>query len=172
HWTAVKNILKYLRNTKDMFLVYGGNPEAELRVDCYCNAVFEIDIDDMKSLTGYCPKALEHAPSMTLPSGVIGVFGYRVSGITVWVGLVFISACSPSGREGLILETKGLIVAYVQNSPPTFARTPVIASVGSNTLLEGVEKDCSIKSQNIADIIALISKVSVLRDAMSNLMVA
>nr|GEV37259.1 retrotransposon protein, putative, Ty1-copia subclass [Tanacetum cinerariifolium] len=24
HWTAVKNILKYLRNTKDMFLAYGG----------------------------------------------------------------------------------------------------------------------------------------------------
>nr|GEX76482.1 retrotransposon protein, putative, Ty1-copia subclass [Tanacetum cinerariifolium] len=24
HWTAVKNILKYLRNTVDMFLVYGG----------------------------------------------------------------------------------------------------------------------------------------------------
>ncbi|GJS10591.1 hypothetical protein Tco_0367387 [Tanacetum coccineum] len=53
HWTAVKNILKYLRNTKDMFLVYGGNLEAELRVDCYCNAGFETDIDDMKSLTGY-----------------------------------------------------------------------------------------------------------------------
>ncbi|GJU16475.1 retrotransposon protein, putative, ty1-copia subclass [Tanacetum coccineum] len=53
HWTAVKNILKYLRNTKDMFLVYGGNPEAELRVDCYCNAGFETDIDDMKSLTEY-----------------------------------------------------------------------------------------------------------------------
>nr|GEV85965.1 hypothetical protein [Tanacetum cinerariifolium] len=30
YWTALKNILKYLRNTKDMFLVYGGNPEAEL----------------------------------------------------------------------------------------------------------------------------------------------
>ncbi|GKB12173.1 retrotransposon protein, putative, ty1-copia subclass [Tanacetum coccineum] len=41
------------RNTKDMFLVYGGNPKAELRVDCYCNAGFETDIDDMKSLTGY-----------------------------------------------------------------------------------------------------------------------
>ncbi|GJW15536.1 indole-3-acetic acid-amido synthetase GH3.17, partial [Tanacetum coccineum] len=53
HWTAVKNILKYLKNTKDMFLVYGGNPKAELRVDCYCNAGFETDIDDMKSLTGY-----------------------------------------------------------------------------------------------------------------------
>ncbi|GJR05324.1 retrotransposon protein, putative, ty1-copia subclass [Tanacetum coccineum] len=34
HWTAVKNILKYLRNTKDMFLVYGGNPSTELRVEC------------------------------------------------------------------------------------------------------------------------------------------
>ncbi|GJV99258.1 retrotransposon protein, putative, ty1-copia subclass [Tanacetum coccineum] len=25
HWTTVKNILKYLRNTKDMFLVFGGD---------------------------------------------------------------------------------------------------------------------------------------------------
>ncbi|GJV38674.1 zinc finger, CCHC-type containing protein [Tanacetum coccineum] len=53
HWTAVKNILKYLRNTKDMFLVYGGNPEAELRFDCYCDAGFETDRDDTKSQTGY-----------------------------------------------------------------------------------------------------------------------
>ena len=29
HWTAVKNILKYLRRTKDVFLVYGGQ-EGEL----------------------------------------------------------------------------------------------------------------------------------------------
>ncbi|GJR41145.1 retrotransposon protein, putative, ty1-copia subclass [Tanacetum coccineum] len=50
---SVKNILKYLRNTKDMFLVYGGNLEAELRVDCYCNAGFETDRDDIKSQTGY-----------------------------------------------------------------------------------------------------------------------
>ncbi|PKI32166.1 hypothetical protein CRG98_047443 [Punica granatum] len=28
HWTAVKNILKYLRRTKDMVLVYGGAKEA------------------------------------------------------------------------------------------------------------------------------------------------
>ncbi|GKC35759.1 retrotransposon protein, putative, ty1-copia subclass, partial [Tanacetum coccineum] len=43
----------YLRNTKDMFLVYGGNPEAKLRVDCYCDAVFKTDRDDIKSQTGY-----------------------------------------------------------------------------------------------------------------------
>nr|GFB09552.1 retrotransposon protein, putative, Ty1-copia subclass [Tanacetum cinerariifolium] len=49
YWTAVKTILKYLRNTKDMFLVYDGNPEAELRVDCYCDAGFETDRDDTKS---------------------------------------------------------------------------------------------------------------------------
>nr|GEZ04791.1 hypothetical protein [Tanacetum cinerariifolium] len=30
-WTAVKTILKYLRNTKDMVLVYGGRPEIELK---------------------------------------------------------------------------------------------------------------------------------------------
>ncbi|GKD37325.1 retrotransposon protein, putative, ty1-copia subclass [Tanacetum coccineum] len=50
---VVKNILKYLRNTKDMFLVYGGNPEAELRVDCYCDAGFETNRDDIKFQTGY-----------------------------------------------------------------------------------------------------------------------
>ena len=27
HWTAVKNVLKYLKRTKDMFLVYGGDKE-------------------------------------------------------------------------------------------------------------------------------------------------
>ncbi|GJR11355.1 retrotransposon protein, putative, ty1-copia subclass [Tanacetum coccineum] len=38
-------------NTKDMFLVYGANPEAELRVDCHCDAGFETDRDDIKSQT-------------------------------------------------------------------------------------------------------------------------
>ncbi|GKE22167.1 hypothetical protein Tco_1433679, partial [Tanacetum coccineum] len=50
-WTAVKTILKYLRITEDMFLVYGGNPKVDLRVDCYYNAGFEIDRDDIKSQT-------------------------------------------------------------------------------------------------------------------------
>ncbi|GJR21467.1 hypothetical protein Tco_0969994 [Tanacetum coccineum] len=34
HWTAVKNMLKYLRNTKDMFIVYGGDPTTELSITC------------------------------------------------------------------------------------------------------------------------------------------
>jgi hypothetical protein len=32
HWTAVKNILKYLKRTKDMFLVYGGDKELIVKV--------------------------------------------------------------------------------------------------------------------------------------------
>ncbi|GKA37514.1 hypothetical protein Tco_0724079, partial [Tanacetum coccineum] len=53
HWTTVKNILKYLRNTKDMFLVYGGDMKLELRVSCYTDAVYLTDVDDLKSQTGY-----------------------------------------------------------------------------------------------------------------------
>nr|GEZ42806.1 retrotransposon protein, putative, Ty1-copia subclass [Tanacetum cinerariifolium] len=53
YWNAMKTILKYLRNIKDMILVYGGNPEAEFRVNCYCNAEFETNRDDIKPQTGY-----------------------------------------------------------------------------------------------------------------------
>ncbi|GKF52314.1 hypothetical protein Tco_0148781 [Tanacetum coccineum] len=49
HWTAMKTILKYLRDTEDMFLVYGRKLKAELRVDYYSNAGFETDRDDIKS---------------------------------------------------------------------------------------------------------------------------
>nr|GEX08442.1 retrotransposon protein, putative, Ty1-copia subclass [Tanacetum cinerariifolium] len=53
HWTTVKNILKYLRNTKDMFLVYGGDLKRELRISCYTDAGYLTDADDLKSQTGY-----------------------------------------------------------------------------------------------------------------------
>ncbi|KAK5771314.1 hypothetical protein PVK06_047511 [Gossypium arboreum] len=32
HWVAVKNILKYLRRTKDTFLIYGGEEELSVKV--------------------------------------------------------------------------------------------------------------------------------------------
>ena len=46
HWTIVKNILKYLRRTKEAFLVFGG--EEELIVKGYSDASFQIDTDDSK----------------------------------------------------------------------------------------------------------------------------
>ena len=51
HWTAVKNILKYLRRTKDAFLVYGG--DNELIVRGYSDASFQTDKDDFRSQSGY-----------------------------------------------------------------------------------------------------------------------
>jgi hypothetical protein len=51
HWIAVKNILKYLRRTKDTFLVYGG--ETELSVKGYTDASFQTDRDDLKSQSGF-----------------------------------------------------------------------------------------------------------------------
>ena len=51
HWTAVKNILKYLNRTKEMFLVYGGDDE--LIVRGYTDAGFQTDPDDSKAQSGY-----------------------------------------------------------------------------------------------------------------------
>ncbi|KAK8663402.1 hypothetical protein V6N13_083223 [Hibiscus sabdariffa] len=51
HWTAVKNILKYLRRTKDVFLVYGG--EEELRIKGYTDASFQTEKDDSRSQSGF-----------------------------------------------------------------------------------------------------------------------
>ena len=51
HWTAVKNILKYLKRTKDMFLVYGA--DKELVINGYVDASFDTDPDDSKTQTGY-----------------------------------------------------------------------------------------------------------------------
>src|SRR4051812_36824095 len=51
HWAAVKNILKYLRRTKELFLVYGG--DEELLEKGYIDASFMTDHDDFKSQSGY-----------------------------------------------------------------------------------------------------------------------
>ncbi|GKB61921.1 hypothetical protein Tco_0918107 [Tanacetum coccineum] len=38
YWITIKNILKYIRNTKDMFLVYGGDLESnEKPMEIYCD---------------------------------------------------------------------------------------------------------------------------------------
>ena len=50
HWKAVKNILKYLRRTKYVFLVYG---ESELKLEGYTDSNFQSDPDDSKSTLGY-----------------------------------------------------------------------------------------------------------------------
>ena len=46
----MKNILKYLRRTKDIFLVYGGS---DLKLKGYSDSSFQSDPDDSKSTSGY-----------------------------------------------------------------------------------------------------------------------
>ncbi|GKB14752.1 retrotransposon protein, putative, ty1-copia subclass [Tanacetum coccineum] len=41
---GIKDLMK---KSKDMFLVYGGNPSTKLRVECYCDAGFETDRDTL-----------------------------------------------------------------------------------------------------------------------------
>ncbi|KAL0458714.1 UNVERIFIED_CONTAM: hypothetical protein Slati_0498600, partial [Sesamum latifolium] len=50
HWSMVKTILKYLKRTKDMFLIYGGG---ELILEGYSDASFQSDDDDVKSQSGF-----------------------------------------------------------------------------------------------------------------------
>ena len=45
YWIIMKNILKYLRKIKDLFLIFGGG---DLRVQRYINSNFIFDIDDIK----------------------------------------------------------------------------------------------------------------------------
>jgi hypothetical protein len=52
HWTMVTSILKYLRNTKHMVLVYGGSEE-ELSIKGYVDASFDTNPYDSKSQTRY-----------------------------------------------------------------------------------------------------------------------
>ena len=52
HWTNVKNILKYMRRSKDMFLVYGGL-EDDLVINGYTDASFQSDKNDFRSQSGY-----------------------------------------------------------------------------------------------------------------------
>ena len=52
HWIAIKNILKYLRRTKDIFFIYGGQ-EGEQFISCYIDAGFQSDLDDFRSQSGF-----------------------------------------------------------------------------------------------------------------------
>ena len=50
HWKTVKNILKYLRRIRDIFLIYGGS---DLKLEDYTDSSFQPDLDDSKSIFGY-----------------------------------------------------------------------------------------------------------------------
>ena len=55
HWKAVKNILKFLRRTRDIFLIYGGS---NLKLKGYTDSNFQFDPDDSKSILGMCSSCM------------------------------------------------------------------------------------------------------------------
>ncbi|KAJ8761561.1 hypothetical protein K2173_004337 [Erythroxylum novogranatense] len=72
HWVAVKNILKYLRRTKDVFLVYG---DGNLQVSGHTDASFQFDKDDSKSQSGEGTKV-----SSTIQTRTRGIIDREIIG--------------------------------------------------------------------------------------------
>ncbi|KAL0287174.1 UNVERIFIED_CONTAM: Retrovirus-related Pol polyprotein from transposon TNT 1-94 [Sesamum angustifolium] len=67
HWNTVKIILKYLKRTKNMFLIYGGG---ELILEDYNDGSFQLDDDDAKSQSSFVFK---------LNGGVVGKVQSRLA---------------------------------------------------------------------------------------------
>nr|GEY36218.1 retrovirus-related Pol polyprotein from transposon TNT 1-94 [Tanacetum cinerariifolium] len=64
HRIVVKTILKYLRNTKDMVIVYGDKHKDELKVSCYADLSFQTNKDDtitMVIVYGAKPNGAKHS---------------------------------------------------------------------------------------------------------------
>nr|GEV31553.1 retrotransposon protein putative Ty1-copia subclass [Tanacetum cinerariifolium] len=80
HWVAVKHILKYLRNTKDMFLVYGGNPDTEL----------EVESGEIKLIKVHTDKNLADAFTKALPRGKVNE---HANGIGLRLASSFMHIC-------------------------------------------------------------------------------
>ncbi|GJS82032.1 retrotransposon protein, putative, ty1-copia subclass [Tanacetum coccineum] len=100
HWTIVKNILKYLRNTKDMFLVYGGDMKRELRVSCYTDAGYLTDADDLN---------IKQSISATSSTDAEYVVAFDASKEAVWIRK-FIS------RLNVVPTIKEPITMYCDNT--------------------------------------------------------
>jgi hypothetical protein len=53
HWRAAKRVLKYLKGTMEVGIVYGGQGAKELELEVYSDADWGGDIDTRRSTTGY-----------------------------------------------------------------------------------------------------------------------
>ncbi|KAJ9535490.1 hypothetical protein OSB04_un001383 [Centaurea solstitialis] len=94
HWMAVKNILKYLRRTKEMFLVFGGS-EDEISVTGFTDTSFQTDRDDFRSQSGYV---------FTLNGGAISWKSSKQNTITDSTTEVEYIAASDASKEAVWLR--------------------------------------------------------------------
>ncbi|KAK1647688.1 hypothetical protein QYE76_065493 [Lolium multiflorum] len=108
HWTAVKNILKYLKRTKDMFLCYGG--DQELVVTSYTDASWNTDPDDSKSQSGY----------------VFILNGAAVS----WASSKQCTVAKSSTESEYIAASEASSKRALQTAPPTGRPSPTLNMLG------------------------------------------
>ncbi|GJV73073.1 retrotransposon protein, putative, ty1-copia subclass [Tanacetum coccineum] len=112
HWTIVKNILKYLRNTKDMFLVYRGDLKRELRVSCYTDAGYLTDADDLKSQTGYVFILNGEAAA-----GSSSQVDFKSEEVDLFADAAFVSTPTSVAAPGSQVNSSLYFVDLVLNSP-------------------------------------------------------
>nr|GEW60701.1 retrotransposon protein, putative, Ty1-copia subclass [Tanacetum cinerariifolium] len=88
------SVVGSIMNTKDMFLVYGGDIKRELRVSCYTDTGYLTDADDFKSQTGYVFvlnggdvdwKSAKQSIFATSPAEVEYIVAFDASKEAVWV---------------------------------------------------------------------------------------
>ena len=89
HWAAIKNILKYLKRTKDLFLVYGCHEERVVKGYTYASCM--TDLDDFKSQSGYV---------FTLNGGAVSWKSYKQNTVADSTMDAKYIAASKASKEG------------------------------------------------------------------------
>ena len=107
----MKNIFKYLRRIKDIFLVYGG---LELKLKGFIDSSFQSDPDDCKSISGYV---------FTLNGGVVSWKSTKQQIVADLVTKVEYIAVSEAAKEAIWMKKFIIelgIVSEIQYPVPLF----------------------------------------------------
>ena len=111
HQNAVKNILKYLRRTKDIFLVYRGS---DLKLKGYSDSSSQSDFDDSKSTLGYV---------FTLNSGAVSQKSSKQQTVTDSTIEAKYIAASEDAKKAVWMKkfiTELDVVLEIENSVPLY----------------------------------------------------
>nr|GEU90492.1 hypothetical protein [Tanacetum cinerariifolium] len=194
HLTAMKNILKYLRNTKDTFHVYGGDSTTELSVTCYNDIGWETDRDDIQSQVGYVFvmnggavdwKSSKQSTTVLSSIEVEYIATFIATMKEIWIrkfiyGLGVVPNLYDSWKSQMELymqnkEHKRMILESVKHGPliwPTIEENRVTRTKKYDELsaTEKIQADCDLKATNIilqglpSDIYSLVNHHRVTKD--------
>lgn len=143
HWSAVKWVLRYLKGTQNVKLVF--KRKKEFRVEGYCDSDFSSDLDRRRSISGYVFTAGGNA--VCWKSGLQGVVALSTTEAEY---MVLVEAVT----EGIWL--KGLIeeFGYEQESVNVWCDSQSAMCLAKNNVHHERMKHISRKLHFIRDIIA------------------